>query len=709
MNKKTILNICAWLLALNSNVIFAQARVYYPPPMSVDVGAFVMPFNTTNGEGGLQSQFSWTYEYDGNTGDNSFNWPRDVWKSNMLYQIFQPVVLDDNGIIDKNNKQQTIGANGGNKTVNMSVTDWAIETRRYRPPNIIVDGLQLNAPYRWYVDPTIKADIKAEFEDVCPQFGFRSHVEIYAFSSPGDDNYVIWKATHKFTGELTLPASLTTGVDSLPDQTIRLWWPASWSFGPTKAGTKMLTSGYGYETEDDLDSWFKKKSELVHSASRDSLYIAYYWDSFNATTSKTYTSNGSNDETGDPDRTNGFLYSTTIPGYTLLYADKSATEKVDDPKQPYSMPHALIDPDIWGRTGVATKLTYRGDDARGRFPLDAITAGLQTTPGKGPMRFICNGPYELTKNTAQNRYDSVTFVYAIGASGIGRHLADSIGRAWFNGSITDQEKKDWILKGKDSLFNTLDRANWTWNRLSKGLTIPCAPPPPDINVASGPSIITVNWSYPDASYYKDAETGVDDWDAWRVYRKKGALLVDDPLDQYSGDQWELLTEIKDRNTTSYVDNSVIRGIDYYYAVTAVDNGSQNTYGIHPGERLESSRYATRSLLPAAAYKPGLNVSDQVRVVPNPATVAAGTALASGSPNKISFFNLPYKCTLKIFTETGDHIKTIEHLGTADDEWNQKTDTNQYITTGIYILAVTDCKALDGSDLDTQFVKFVVVR
>lgn len=708
MKSRLINSIIVLLFFLSTNEIKPQERNYYPPPMKVDVGSFTMPFNKINGEGGLLSQFSWTYETTGNTGDIAFNWPMDTWKSNMLYQIFNPVVLDDNGIIDQYGEQKVMGIGGSNKTVNFSSNYWAIETRRYRPPHVVVDGLPLDAPYRWYVDPNLKSDIKIEFEDICPQFGMRSHAEIIAFSNPNHRDYFIWKVTHKFTGELRAPNNLTEQTDTIPDQTIRCWFPIAFSFGPTKGGTKQTIGTYGFEAEDDLDSWIKRKSELVTNRDRDSLYVTYYWDSKRPNGAK-YSSNNSTDDTGDPDRTTGFLYSTQIPGYTLLYADKSAGEKVDDPAQPYSLPHANIDPDIWGRTGPATKLTYRGDDSRGRFPLDPITAGIQTQPGKGPMRFITTGPYELTKNTAQQRADSVTFVYAIGSGGISRQLADSIGRAWFNGEITDDEKKEWVLKGVDSLWETMDKANWAWDKYVNNQPIPSPPPPPDIEVNSGPGFITVYWSYPNSSYYDDAETGTDDWYAWRVYRKKGALFVNDPLDEYSGEEWWLVYETTDKSEQKYVDHNVIRGVDYYYAVTAVDDGSQNTFGIYPGQKLESSRYVNRSQLPAVAFKPGLNESNKVRVVPNPATQAAGGALNAGSPDKISFFNLPVKCTLRIFTETGDHIKTIDHYGSGDEEWDQRTGSNQYVASGIYILSVTDCEDLNGNKLDNQLVKFIIVR
>ncbi|MCX6150493.1 MAG: hypothetical protein NTX22_08235 [Ignavibacteriales bacterium] len=703
---------CAFVFLFVFSLSTRAQRNYNPSQMQFNVGKIQMTMDRSNGSdpsyplGGMLSQYSWNLTTGSPQNTEIFFWPQDEWQSNILYQIYNPISLDDNGIKDlKGNKHDLYIS--GDALRNIGYTDWAIETRRYRPPNIVVDGIQLNAPYQWNVDPNLKSDIKIEFEDVLIQFGIRSRCEMIGFANPYLGDFFIWKTTHKFTGETVLPRSTTPGGNRIVDQTIKFWWPLSFSFGPSKAGEKAVQNTFSFEGQDDLDSWFKRKSELVKGGTRDSLYVAYYWDS-NEPTAKVYT-NGSSDNMGDPDRTTGFLNSTQIPGFTLLYADKSFNQKVDDPNQPYAMPHATISKDLWVRRDVSLKKTYRGDDDRGRFPLDAITEKFSTRPETGPMRFITVGPYELTKDSATSRNDSVTFVYAVGVGGIGWNAADSIGRLWINNEISDSVKDAWVMKGKDSLWQTLDRANWAWNRLNNGQQIPASPPPPDIDVASGPEKNYVKWSYPDPAYFKDAETGVDDWYAWRVYRKRGALLVNDPLDQKSNAIWKLVYETTDRNVLSYDDINVERGVDYYYAVTAVDNGSQNNSGLFTNAKLESSRYVTRSLLPVIPFKPGLSESGKVRVVPNPATVAAGAGLAGGTPDKISFFNLPYKCTLRIFTETGDLIKIIEHQGTADEEWNQRTDNNQYITAGIYILAVTGCQSVDGNNLDDQFVKFVLVR
>ena len=694
------------LLALCPGAV-AQQPNYNPFPMLLDVGHINMGMNKLNGDGGLQSLYSWDLTSSNPQQTEIFYWPQDQWQSNILYQIFNPLVLDNNGILDENGVRQTMYSRGGALT-NFGITDWAMEIRRYRPPHITVDGIPLDAPYRWNVDPTLKSDIKIVFEDVLPQFGIRSHVEIYGFSNPNHADYFIWKATHKFTGEIKLPRQSSTSKDSLVDQTITFWWPIAFSFGPSKAGEYAVNGGFAYEGEDDLDSWFARKSQLVTGQPRDSLYVAYYWDSKGAST--TAYRNGSTDDTGDPDRLDGTLHSPQIAGYALLHADRSAADASDDRTQPYSMPHASIVADLWGRRDVGLLLTYRGDDARGRFPPDPITAGFSAVPQKGPMRFITSGPYSLTKNAAQGRFDSVTFVYAVGVGGINLQLADSIGALWLAGRISDSTKNAWIMTGRDSLWKTLDRAYWAWNRLSSGQPISSPPPPPDITVTSGPDKITVTWDYPDPSYYVDPAAGVDDWDAWRVYRKQGAFLVNDPLDQQSHATWQLVYETHNRNDKTFVDAGIQRGVDYYYAVTAVDNGTQNLYDITPGQKLESSMYATRSQLPATSYKPGLTTtSGKIRVVPNPATTAAGGMGFSGTPDKILFVNLPVKCKLRIYTETGDLVTTIDHYGTADHQWDQRTDNNQYVASGIYILAVTDAQDLNGKPLSNEFVKFVIVR
>lgn len=717
-NKLAVINLI-FLMLIMAGEISAQSMppVFNPPQMDIDVGNFTFFLQrkygmNQNEAGGLSVQPSWNYG-----GVLNFNWGRDHYRSDMMTNLFQPLVFV-NGVIDPlgRKKKYSVHPTRIDKCVNLCEVDWGRQIRRYRPPSVIVDGVQVMPPYEWYIDKNIEADIKVEWEDVYEN-GFRSHVVTYAFADPDNDDYFIWKATHKFTGEVVVsykktgPDKTFGKTDTLPSQTVKFYWPTTFTMGPSRLGMFKTTASYGGIPNDDKNSWFARKSNLVKGQSRDSLKIAYFWDS-QMLSPKTYT-NGSRDDSGDPDFTTGNLYAPQIPGYALLFASKSASEvSTDDNSQPFALSYASIRQDKWVDKADINAQMYSGRLPQlGRFPtpedIQKFRPGLDE---QGAMRFVVNGPYDLTLDRAHNRADSVTFVYAVGCGSIGTDQAQKLGADWMSKKITDEEKnKGFIEPGKDSLFNNLDKAYFAWSQINKGVKLPAAPPPPDITVTSGADKIIVGWSYPDPSYFQDAVTNVDDWGEWKVYRKKGSFLTFDPLDEGALQKWEPVFSTHDRNILSFVDSNVTRGIDYYYAVTAVDNGTQNTTGYMPGEKLESSRFVTMSQVPVSPFKPGLNVSNLVRVVPNPATTVAGAALNQGTPDKISFFNLPYECKIRIFTEAGELVWEKNHLGTADDQWDQKTDSNQYVTSGLYILAVTDGKDLNGKPLDNNFVKFVIVR
>ncbi|MCD6205706.1 MAG: hypothetical protein J7L22_08590 [Candidatus Marinimicrobia bacterium] len=688
-----------------SSFLYAQ-RDSTGTPMFINVNAINLELKKLNGEGQFTNQYSWMLTGDNRQETEVWYYPCDQWHSQLLYQIYNPIAISDSGIIDEDSIKYIIPPEDGSAFRSVGVNVYSWERRRYRPPYVTVDNIPLYREYTGTVDPNLPADMIATWKDILRNFGLHVRVDLYAYSNPNHDNYFIWKTSYKFTGETRPPIEDPGPEDFFPDQSIKLWIPLAWSFGPSKAGEREVTGTWPYEGTDDLDSWFEGPSKLVTGLARNNLKIAYYWDYKSSNISAAYP-NGSKDDIGDPDRGTGHLLSPQIPGFALLHASSTGfNSENDDTDQPYSMPHASILSDFWGRRDLGRRDTYIGDDSHGRFPLDPITENIDTKPSYGPMRFITIGPYELEKNSATGVYDSVCAVYAIAVGSISWEKADSVGKAWFQGDITDEEKDNYIMTGRDSLFNAIDRAFWTWSR---DFDIPDPPPPPDVTVISDADRVQVKWSYPDEDYFKDPDTGVDDWYAWRVYRKKGAAYVNDPLDDYSGDVFELIYETRDRTETTYLDTNVTRGVSYYYAVTAVDDGTQNTDGLFPGQKLESSRFVNRTGLPAIPFKGGLNVSDKVRIVPNPATIDGGGLNFPGRPDVILFARLPYKCTLKIFTETGDLVTVIEHFGTDQEEWNQRNDANQYVSSGLYILAVTNAVDEDGNSLAEQFEKFVIVR
>jgi hypothetical protein len=583
-------------------VVWGQKDFIDKKPLEINVNAIDLTLSTLMGDGGMASQYSWNLT--GYQAEETEEWffPQDQYMSNMLFHLYNIICYDDSGYVDRSgvrHERVWIRSEGFH-------TDYTWERRRYAPPAITVDGTRLDSPYEWEVDPSIPTEMVASFEDIyrnidlIPDYGgIRVKVNIYAMSNSNHDDYIIWEQTMKYTGELYLPSEVDGGVVTedyrQPDQTVRLWWSFTPGFGPTKAGEEAAGGFFTFEPIDDLDSWLMAPSTLVPGRQRDSLHIGYYWDTWSDYT--TANEWPSNDDTGDPDKVTGHLHSTQVPGFVLLEVIPPG-QTTDDITQPYAMPRANVTQHFYGhRTDFPMRDQYIGHGQHGMWPPDSRTLnGSEAPPEKGSMRVMALGPYELTKDASVGRYDSIKVVWAIGVGDVGYAVADSMGKAWFQGQITDEEKNMFIGRGRDSLIQVLDRGNWAWNI---GLeNVPAPPPPPDIEVSSGPESITVTWSYPSESYYLDRQTGEDDWHAWRVYRKEGAALVDHPDDATQNLQWELVHETTIRGETQWQDTAAVRGVSYYYAVTAVDNGTQNSTGLFPGQWLESSRYISRTTRPA---------------------------------------------------------------------------------------------------------------
>jgi hypothetical protein len=693
-------------------VVWGQKDFLDKKPLEINVNAIDLTLSTLMGDGGMASQYAWNLT--GYRPEETEEWffPQDQYMSNMLFHLYNIICYDDSGYVDRSgvrHERVWIRSEGFH-------TDYTWERRQYAPPSIIVDGVKLDSLYNWEVDPTARADLVATFEDIyrnlelSPDYGgIRVKVNIYAMSNPNHDDYIIWEQTMKYTGELHLTSEVEGGVVSedyrQPDQTVNLWWSFTPGFGPTKAGEEAAAGFFTYEPRDDLENWLSTPSELVPQRSRDSLYIGYYWDTWSAyATSNEWPSD---DDSGDPDKVTGHLHSTQIPGFTLLEVIPPG-QTTDDHTQPYAMPRASIAQHFYGRRNdFNMRDQYIGHGQDGMWPPDIRTLnGPEAHPETGSMRVMALGPYELTKDASVGRYDSIKVVWAIGVGDVGYDIADSMGKAWFQGQITDEEKNMFIGRGRDSLIQVLDRANWAWNI---GLeNIPAPLPPPDMVVASGLESITVTWSYPSESYYLDWHTGVDDWYGWKVYRKQGAALIDHPEDANQGHQWHLVHETTVRNATQWQDTTAIEGISYYYAVTAVDNGTQNSTGLFPGQKLESSRYVNRTTSPAYTnVEPiGLNDNREERL---PVTFK----LYQNFPNPFNpvsaiRYDVPQGgfVSLKIYDLYGREVTRLKdgyhNTGTYEVHWQGRDSLGRELPSGIYIARL-------AAPVYTQSIKMVLLR
>ena len=587
--------------------------------------------------------------------------------------------------------------------------------KKHPTPTIIVDGFDMTIPFIGTVDGSISSDVYAECSwKALVTLGMEVQQKTWSYVNGNHDDYVIVWENIKFTGDI----DQIEGQD-LPNQTLQFAvadytrWQAN-----REAGNN--TSGGGWTwTEYDSFNDYMGRNLLQSGKVRDDLIISYVYTSDNEEhlSPDGYTQSdvvNYYDNTGIPDPETGMFLDPSYKGWVLLHADKSVSDNSDDPVDKPAAISWLHQDEFYGKIFENGGWWY-WTSKENRKPARYVYEGYPSTQISGVrMDAIWQGigPYDMEIG------EDFEFVYAIGAGMIDEDLCYSEGvkyQDWLfngNGNFDNAAKNALVNSSKDSLFTNFDRAYWTYHR---NYDIPDPLAAPDIEVNGGPAQIEIKWGYPgtDSRSFKDPDSGVDDFYKWRLYRKQGDYVVDARVDLGNYWTYELIGEF-DKGTTSYMDNTVMIGVPYHYCVTAVDDGSQNSDGVFPGQKLESSYYVNRTSKDAVAFNPGMDTSDEVVIVPNPYSLSTGFGNMlnwPGSPDEVQFHNLPPYCTLKIYTSTGDLIKTIEHIsGSGLERWEGlRTDANQYPVSGVYILVVENAKDLNKESLPNNIFKFVIVR
>ena len=210
------------------------------------------------------------------------------------------------------------------------------------------------------------------------------------------------------------------------------------------------------------------------------------------------------------------------------------------------------------------------------------------------------------------------------------------------------------------------------------------PPPPEIEVIAVPEdkSISIVWSPIEDSWINPV-TGKSDIKEYKIYRSETSFIG----------PWVLIRNIQPRkvshknlffdeleNEWVYQDNSISLGAGYFYAVTSMD--SSDVEGGLTNRNVDPI-FATRN--------PAEDVLN-VKVFPNPFKMVSGFPV-SGSENSIVWTNLPAQCTVRIYTSSGELVKTMEHDSefSGEETWNQLSDARQRIAPGIYFWTVESSK------------------
>jgi hypothetical protein len=251
-----------------------------------------------------------------------------------------------------------------------------------------------------------------------------------------------------------------------------------------------------------------------------------------------------------------------------------------------------------------------------------------------------------------------------------------------------------ISTGKDSLLYNGMAARRAFNL---NYNIPASPNPPSVfNIKSRSDMIVLTWRY-------DPGFEPTDLAKFRIYRAGGATLYEKAGNIVRGD-WQLIDSVGSTDTLYGDTLGIVRGYDYYYSITAV-----NSAGI------ESGKWLTMSIEPFAArlLDPVESNLSLCRVVPNPLNIRdPKQSFSEDEANKITFRRLTDKCTIRIFTESGELIKTLKHDGGGTEFWQIIEEGGNYLTTvnnqrpasGLYIAHIQD--DVTG---ESVFRKFVIIR
>lgn len=564
---------------------------------------------------------------------------------------------------------------------------------KFDPPAVFVDGLQsFDLPVdNDGVDETLVFD-RMIINEVNTQLGLTMERKIIQFSQQYHDNYIIHDYTFTNTGNVDDDEEI-----ELPNQTLEglyFFYQYRWSIARQTRYLIGNATGWGINTM--LDA----RGDGVKVDPPDEQFRAQFawhgkypvftaWDNIGA-------------PIWTPDNqgfiaeqdTVGRLGSPQFVGVVTLHADKSAAEKVDDPSQPSTTTYLDSDDPLTSANSAfnAVKMALEYElmssghlsprhadrvEPSGNFADQSGDPSLGTTGGFSAANGY--GPYTLGPG------ESIRIVWAEAAAGLSREMATEIGRQYKNGVISAVEKNQWVLTGRDSLFQTFRRAIANYQ---SGYQIPQPPLPPQIfNVDGGGDRIALTWDVYDANDPNLA--------GFRIYR--AANLVDST--------YRLLYEASS-SERSFDDVTATRGIDYYYYLVSVGQNQSGGPGT-PGGPLLSSRYYTQSFDPSNLKRPAGERLSDIRIVPNPYVISASAAVKFGldQSDQLKFFNIPGNCTIKIFTESGELVETIEHTdGTGDETWSSLTSSQQIVVSGVYIAVITD-----NESGENHIAKFVIIR
>lgn len=600
---------------------------------------------------------------------------------------------------------------------------------RYKYPEQIINGNPVSIPMYTNYDPskfsggTYDQVVEVTSKNV---LGVEVKRKVLAWSQTYNDNYVIVEV------ELT-----NVGVD-LPNNTIRQDTLRNFYFSMSQG---MANNYYSYGSNPAPPSSERPNYQYVwqnYYGARpgDSLRVFYFYGADDP--------GSPGDNMGAPALSQrGRLLNINHTFYTILHASAAPytdpaldTDDFLQPRITYIGTETRIpspgtgeDPygskNYWAmRGGYSDKYprpnqhagTHHGimNDELGTPDFSNFPAG--TIQAVNSKNFSSFGPYTLPPN------GKLKFVYAAGLAGISIDLAKEVGEKWLAGTLTnppnmpdavtgwlpsnfafptdatemDKIKARWISMGRDSVMLSAWRAQWNYKN---NYRIPQSPPPVStFSVTGYGDGVELKWENADAESNPDFA---------------GYLIMRRVSNMDTVFYQEVYNSAADDKAVEHIykDQTVVPGAQYYYYIQTKAMIASDNLLADPTTR-GKMMYSGRTYVPNVTFinPPRFSTDDmsRIRIVPNPYNINDPLLREYGYTDQrgINFFNLPQKVTIRIYTENGDLVQTIEHDSperAGSLTWDMITSSQQIISSGVYIAV------FQKQDGQLAYHKFAVVR
>ena len=340
-------------------------------------------------------------------------------------------------------------------------------------------------------------------------------------------------------------------------------------------------------------------------------------------------------------------------GFSILHADPAS----DNRAQPATV--------LWAQ--ILNNEKYLSIVSSTANKMYAILSGqdksLQAKPGDklAPFMLMADGPYNIPAG------GSVNIVVAEGVNGLPLKVA-----------LEGLDAQKLLPAGLDSLKSTMDLAKRVYDNNYNLSAVP--PPSPELTIIPVPSNKTIGLTWkPVEENYSDPLTQKNDFKAYNIYRSDKSFigpytLIKTIRPSFAPD----VTRYFDskNNQWVYEDKSISLGAGYFYTITSVDSSGNESWWTNRNQTaVKAARQAAENAL-------------NVKVFPNPFKKVSGFP-TSGSENDIVWTNLPGNCTIRIYTSSGEIVKTMVHdnPNSGEETWDQLTDARQRTAPGIYFWTV----------------------